>query len=65
MNHRYTAILVHIPTELLPRIEVAVKELYVTRANFIRESVRRNLRHFDDCERVVAERLKQQALATS
>ena len=55
------AVLLKLPTDLAEKVDQAVKVHYVSRLNFIRESIRRNLRYFEQHERPMARRMQQQA----
>jgi metal-responsive CopG/Arc/MetJ family transcriptional regulator len=45
------SILLNLPPDLAERIDVVVQTRYETRTHFIREAVRRNLRHYEKIER--------------
>jgi metal-responsive CopG/Arc/MetJ family transcriptional regulator len=57
----YKPILLNIEADLLDKIDAAVREFYVTRSNFLRESAKRNLRYYQNHERPTALRLKTEA----
>lgn len=50
-------ILLNLPVETLKRVDIASKEQNVTRTQFLRQSVARNLNHYEKYERGVFERL--------
>ncbi len=52
-------ILLNLDKDLVEKIDIAVREFYHTRTNFLRESAKRNLRYYENQERPVAVRLKQ------
>jgi len=56
------AILVKLSVDLAERVDQAAKELGVVRLEFIRESVRRNLRYFEQHERPVLRKLVKPVL---
>jgi metal-responsive CopG/Arc/MetJ family transcriptional regulator len=45
------SILLNLPSDLAERIDVVARTRYETRTHFIREAVRRNLRHYERVER--------------
>jgi metal-responsive CopG/Arc/MetJ family transcriptional regulator len=45
------SILLNLPPDLAERIDVVVRPRYETRTHFIREAVRRNLRHYERVNR--------------
>jgi metal-responsive CopG/Arc/MetJ family transcriptional regulator len=57
----YKAILLKLPVELANKVDEAVAELYVSRVNFIREAIRRNLRYFEQHERPAARAMRARA----
>jgi metal-responsive CopG/Arc/MetJ family transcriptional regulator len=54
-------VLISIPMVLMPKIDDAVRQLYITRTHFIRESIRRNLNYFEFHERAVAREMTKRA----
>src|ERR1700682_3277977 len=61
LANKKKAILLTLPPDLAARVDQAAKELGVIRLEFIRESLRRNLRHFELRERPILRQLKEQA----
>lgn len=51
------AVLLNLPVETFDRVDRAANEQSVTRTQFLRQSVERNLTHYEKFERAVFERL--------
>jgi hypothetical protein len=47
---------------LQPKVDMAVREQGITRSQFLRQSIERNLRHYERCERAVFARIYQQGM---
>ena len=56
------AILLNLPKPILEQVDIAVREQGVTRSQFLRQAVERNLRHYQNVERPVFARLYQQGM---
>jgi metal-responsive CopG/Arc/MetJ family transcriptional regulator len=52
-------VLLNLPVPLLDQVDLAVREQGVTRSHFLRQSIERNLRHYQDVERAVFARIYQ------
>jgi hypothetical protein len=44
-------------------VDIAVREQGVTRLQFLRQSIERNLRHYERCERAIFARVYQQGMS--
>jgi len=51
------AVLLNLPVEIFERVDAVAEEQRVSRTQFLRQSVERNLHHYDKVERGVFERL--------
>ena len=56
------AVLLNLPVNVLEEVDLAVREQGVTRSQFLRQSVERNLRHYQNVERAVFRRIYQQGM---
>jgi metal-responsive CopG/Arc/MetJ family transcriptional regulator len=52
-------VLLNLPTPMLEQIDLAVREQGVTRTQFLRQAVERNLRHYQNFERAMFARIYQ------
>jgi metal-responsive CopG/Arc/MetJ family transcriptional regulator len=52
-------VLLNLPVPLLDQVDLAVQEQGVSRTQFLRQAVERNLRHYQDVERAVFARIYQ------
>jgi hypothetical protein len=57
-NSHYTPVLLNLEDEDLRRVDNAANELDINRTQFLRQSVVRNLRHFENNELPVIRRYK-------
>jgi len=55
-------ILLNLPKQILEEVDLAVREQGVTRSQFLRQAVERNLRHYQNVERAVFRRIYQQGM---
>ena len=56
------AVLLNLPVNVLEEVDMAVREQGVTRSQFLRQAVERNLRHYQNVERAVFRRIYQQVM---
>jgi metal-responsive CopG/Arc/MetJ family transcriptional regulator len=56
------AVLLNLPVNVLEEVDMAVREQGVTRSQFLRQAVERNLRHYQNVERAVFRRIYQQGM---
>ena len=54
------AVLLNLPVCVLEEVDTAVREQGVTRTQFLRQAVERNLSHYQRCERAIFARIYQQ-----
>ena len=55
--------LLNLPKQVLEEVDLAVREQGVTRSQFLRQAVERNLRHYQNVERAVFRRIYQQGMS--
>jgi metal-responsive CopG/Arc/MetJ family transcriptional regulator len=56
-------ILLNLPERLIEEIDMAVREQGVSRTQFLRQAVERNLRHYQNFERAIFARIYQQGMS--
>jgi metal-responsive CopG/Arc/MetJ family transcriptional regulator len=56
-------VLLNLPVPLLDQVDLAVREQGVSRTQFLRQAVERNLRHYKDVERAVFVRIYQMGMS--
>jgi metal-responsive CopG/Arc/MetJ family transcriptional regulator len=56
-------ILLNLAKQILEEVDLAVREQGVTRSQFLRQAVERNLRHYQNVERAVFRRIYQQGMS--
>jgi metal-responsive CopG/Arc/MetJ family transcriptional regulator len=56
-------VLLNLPMCVLEQVDMAVREQGVTRSQFLRQAVERNLSHYQRCERAVFARIYQQGMS--
>jgi metal-responsive CopG/Arc/MetJ family transcriptional regulator len=56
------AVLLNLPVHILEQVDMAVREQGVTRSQFLRQAVERNLRHYQKVERAIFARIYQQGM---
>jgi metal-responsive CopG/Arc/MetJ family transcriptional regulator len=56
-------ILLNLPERVLEEIDMAVREQGVSRSQFLRQAVERNLRHYQKVERAIFARIYQQGMS--
>ena len=56
-------ILLNLPERVLEEIDMAVREQGVSRSQFLRQAVERNLRHYQNVERAIFARIYQQGMS--
>ena len=54
--------LLNLAKQILDEVDSAVREQGVTRSQFLRQAVERNLRHYQNVERAVFRRIYQQGM---
>jgi metal-responsive CopG/Arc/MetJ family transcriptional regulator len=52
----------HLPKQVLEQVDLAVRQQGVTRSQFLRQAVERNLRHYQNFERAIFARIYQQGM---
>lgn len=55
-------ILLNLPKQILDEVDLAVREQGVTRSQFLRQAVERNLRHYERVERAIFARIYQEGM---
>ncbi|MGA8690451.1 MAG: ribbon-helix-helix domain-containing protein [Methyloceanibacter sp.] len=56
-------ILLNLPKQILEEVDLAVREQGVTRSQFLRQAIERNLRHYQNVERAIFRRIYQQGMS--
>ena len=56
-------VLLNLPVPILEQVDMAVREQGVTRSQFLRQAVERNLRHYQNVERAIFARIYQQGMS--
>ena len=57
-------VLLNLPTGVLEQVDMAVREQGVSRSQFLRQAVERNLRHYpENVERAIFRRIYQQGMS--
>jgi metal-responsive CopG/Arc/MetJ family transcriptional regulator len=56
-------VLLNLPVPLLDQVDLAVREQGVSRSQFLRQAIERNLRHYQNFERAVFMRIYQQGMS--
>jgi metal-responsive CopG/Arc/MetJ family transcriptional regulator len=56
-------ILLNLPAQILEQVDMAVREQGVSRSQFLRQAVERNLRHYQNVERAIFCRIYQQGIS--
>ena len=56
-------VLLNLPERVLEEIDMAVREQGVSRSQFLRQAVERNLRHYQNFERAIFARIYQQGIS--
>ena len=56
-------ILLNLPSHILEEVDLAVVEQGVTRSQFLRQAIERNLRHYQNFERAIFARIYQQGMS--
>jgi metal-responsive CopG/Arc/MetJ family transcriptional regulator len=57
------AVLLNLPVQILEQVDMAVSEQGVSRSQFLRQAVERNLRHYQKVERAIFARIYQQGMS--
>jgi len=52
-------VLLNLPIQILQQVDTAVREQGLTRSQFLRQAVERNLRHYQNVERAIFARIYQ------
>jgi metal-responsive CopG/Arc/MetJ family transcriptional regulator len=58
-----TPVLLNLPSHVLAEVDVAVREQGVTRTQFLRQAVERNLNHYRKVERDIFRRVHQMGMS--
>ena len=56
-------VLLNLPIQILEQVDMAVREQGLTRSQFLRQAVERNLRHYQNVERAIFARIYQQGMS--
>ena len=56
-------VLLNLPKQILEEVDMAVREQGVTRSQFLRQAIERNLRHYQNVERAIFRRIYHQGLS--
>jgi metal-responsive CopG/Arc/MetJ family transcriptional regulator len=56
-------ILLNLPAQILEQVDMAVRQQGVSRSQFLRQAVERNLRHYQNVERAIFRRIYQQGMS--
>jgi metal-responsive CopG/Arc/MetJ family transcriptional regulator len=56
-------VLLNLPVKILEEVDMAVSEQGVSRSQFLRQAVERNLRHYQNVERAIFARIFQQGMS--
>ena len=54
--------LLNLPVQILEKVDMAVREQGVTRSQFLRQAVERNLRHYQRVERAIFAHIYQEGM---
>jgi metal-responsive CopG/Arc/MetJ family transcriptional regulator len=57
------SVLLNLPKKILEQVDMAVREQGVTRSQFLRQAIERNLRHYQRVERAVFARIYQEGMS--
>jgi metal-responsive CopG/Arc/MetJ family transcriptional regulator len=55
--------LLNLPVRILKQVDLAVREQGVTRSQFLRQAIERNLRHYQRVERAIFARIYQEGIS--
>ena len=55
-------VLLNLPVQILEQVDIAVREQGVSRSQFLRQAIERNLRHYQNFERAILARIYQQGM---
>jgi metal-responsive CopG/Arc/MetJ family transcriptional regulator len=56
-------ILLNLPVQILEQVDMAVREQGVTRSQFLRQAIERNLRHYQRVERAIFAHIYQEGMS--
>jgi metal-responsive CopG/Arc/MetJ family transcriptional regulator len=56
-------VLLNVAVQVLEEVDLAVREQGVSRSQFLRQAVERNLRHYQNVERAIFARIFQQGMS--
>ena len=56
-------VLLNLPIQILEQVDMAVREQGLTRSQFLRQAVERNLRHYQNVERAIFARIYHQGMS--
>ena len=57
------ALLLNLSKAILEAVDIAAREQGVTRSQFLRQAVERNLRHYQEVERAIFAHMSQQGMS--
>ena len=56
------SVLLNLPVQILEKVDMAVREQGVTRSQFLRQAIERNLRHYQRVERAIFAHIYQEGM---
>ena len=56
------SVLLNLPVQILEKVDMAVREQGVTRSQFLRQAIERNLRHYQRVERDIFAHIYQEGM---
>jgi hypothetical protein len=56
------SVLLNLPVQILENVDMAVREPGVTRTQFLRQAIERNLRHYQRVERAIFARIYHEGM---
>ena len=57
------SVLLNLPVQILKQVDMAVREQGVTRSQFLRQAIERNLRHYQRVERAIFAHIYQEGMS--
>ena len=57
------SVLLNLPVNVLEEVDMAVREQGVTRSQFLRQAIERNLRYYQRVERAIFRRIYQEGMS--
>jgi len=56
------SVLLNLPVQILEKVDMTVREQGVTRSQFLRQAIERNLRHYQRVERAIFAHIYQEGM---